>query len=81
MRLKLKVVGRANLPVEIPPGKEGTVNSFSGRLPCDFDDFLDELGIHDLGEMDFLDRLYVLDVESFVVEPDESDVQEKRPGM
>jgi hypothetical protein len=72
MRLKVKVVGRANLSVEIPPGKEEAVGSIRARLPCDFDDFLDELGIYDLSEEDFLDRLHSLDVESFVVEPGES---------
>ena len=73
MKVTLKSVGRAYLDVDFPDGSEELVCSMRARLPCDFGDFLSDLGIQSIDEKDFYDHLNVLDVESFKVEPDKPD--------
>ena len=76
MRLKMTVVGSAYMIVDLPAGSEEQVHSIEYDLPRDFEDFLSDLGIHDVGEVDFLNQLHSLEVESFKVEPEDGAVTE-----
>lgn len=72
MKLKMTVVGTADMIVDLPLGSEEMLHSIEYDLPREFEDFLSDLGIHDLGEVDFLNQLRSLEVESFKAETDDS---------
>ena len=78
MKVTFKVVGRAHMTVDLPPGSEGLLCSMRARLPGDFEDIFFDLGIRSLSEEDFLDQLHTLEVESFKVEPDEPEGETER---
>lgn len=72
MKVTMKVVGRADMSVDLPLDGHEALSSIRARLPCDFDDFLSDLGIHHVDENDFLEQMHTLEVMSFEVEPDGS---------
>ena len=78
MRLKMHVVGSAHMFVDLPDGSEEMLRSIEYDLPRDIEDFLADLGIHNVGEVDFLNHLYSLEVDSFKLEPDEPEGETER---
>jgi hypothetical protein len=77
VRLKMHVVGSAHMFVDLPDGSEEMLRAIEYDLPRDIEDFLADLGIHNVGEVDFLNHLYSLEVDSFKVEPDDGAVTEE----
>ena len=74
----MHVVGSAHMFVDLPDGSEEMLRSIEYDLPRDIEDFLADLGIHNVGEVDFLNQLYSLEVDSFKVEPDEPEGENER---
>jgi hypothetical protein len=78
VRLKMHVVGSTHMFVDLPDGSEEMLCSIEYDLPRDIEDFLADLGIHNVGEVDFLNHLYSLEVDSFKLEPDEPEGETER---
>jgi len=74
----MHVVGSAHMFVDLPDGSEEMLRSIEYDLPRDIEDFLADLGIHNVGEVDFLNHLYSLEVDSFKLEPDEPEGETER---
>ena len=74
----MHVVGSAHMFVDLPDGSEEMLRAIEYDLPRDIEDFLSDLGIHNVGEVDFLNHLYSLEVDSFKLEPDEPEGETER---
>jgi hypothetical protein len=61
VKLKMTVVGTADMIIDLPSGSEETVHAIEYDLPRDFEGFLADLGINNIGEVDFLNQLRSLE--------------------